>query len=124
MKTNFKTQSVLVVEDNADLRSLYVQIIELEGYRVLEAENGKIALEILKNKSEMPGLILLDLMMPIMDGWEFLKARASDSKFKNIPTVICSASKENLPTDVEVLTKPVDFNMLVALLRKIGEVKQ
>lgn len=65
-------KSVLIVEDDADLRDAYVMILESEGIHTFSAENGAVALEMLKNQSD-PGIIFLDLRMPVMDGIEFLK---------------------------------------------------
>lgn len=64
--------SVLIVEDDNDLRDAYVMILESEGYPVFSAKNGEDALSIIKEKGQ-PGLIFLDLRMPVMDGIEFLK---------------------------------------------------
>lgn len=66
-------KSVLIVEDDADLREAYVMILESEGIPVMAAENGKIALETIEQYGQ-PGVIFLDLRMPVMDGIEFLKA--------------------------------------------------
>lgn len=66
-------KSVLIVEDDADLREAYVMILESEGIPVMAAENGKVALETIE-KNGHPGVIFLDLRMPVMDGIEFLKA--------------------------------------------------
>lgn len=70
MKSN---RHVLVVDDHADTRDLVCALLRIEGYRVSEAENGKVALELLIADAEtVPSLIILDLEMPVMTGWEFL----------------------------------------------------
>jgi CheY-like chemotaxis protein len=69
---------ILVVEDNDDIRDLLVQVLDEEGYEVDCAENGKEALEKLAARPSDPSLVLLDLMMPTMNGWEFLEARKKD----------------------------------------------
>lgn len=66
-------ETVLIVEDDADLRDAYVMILESEGIKTFSAENGAVALELLKSHGD-PGIIFLDLRMPVMNGIEFLKA--------------------------------------------------
>ncbi len=107
---------VLIVEDNADLRMLYEQAMSGEGYTTASAANGKEALELLRNGT-IPRIILLDLMMPVMDGWQFLKERAADSALAAIPVVVCSASKENIPDAVPFLRKPVELDALLQVAR-------
>lgn len=65
-------KSVLIVEDDNDLRDAYVMILESEGFDTYAAENGQVALDLLNQKGD-PGIIFLDLRMPVMDGIEFLK---------------------------------------------------
>lgn len=65
-------KSVLIVEDDEDLRDAYVTILRSEGLDVSSAENGKVALDMLRKDGD-PGVIFLDLRMPVMDGLEFLK---------------------------------------------------
>jgi two-component system, response regulator, stage 0 sporulation protein F len=82
------TRSVLIVEDDNDLRDAYVMILESEGYHVVSAENGEVALSIINEKGH-PGLIFLDLRMPVMDGIEFLK-RYEAEKHPNTEIVVFS----------------------------------
>jgi CheY-like chemotaxis protein len=111
------TREVLIVEDDLDIRDTLAQILEFEGYRVHGAENGKEALEKLHNGSK-PGLILLDLMMPVMDGWQFRVEQKKDSNLSNIPVVIISADgragqKANEIGAVGYLLKPVELETLL-----------
>ena len=110
---------VLVVDDNEDLRLLYTHALRCEGYSTSTAVNGQDALVSLKDPStEKPHLILLDLMMPVMDGWEFLKAKSSSGEIADIPVVVCSAAPDQrLPKDVPVLRKPIDLGRLVDVVR-------
>src|SRR5436305_15171872 len=64
---------VLVVDDDSYIRDVVAQLLESEGYRVEEATNGVEALTIVNDATRRPDLILLDLMMPVMDGWEFAR---------------------------------------------------
>jgi CheY-like chemotaxis protein len=81
---------VLVVDDDADIRETVSLILEDEGYDVASAGDGASALAELRD-GPRPGLILLDLMMPVMDGWQFREAQLSDPSLAAIPVVVLSA---------------------------------
>lgn len=85
-----KCKTILVADDNDDIREAIVDALESEGYPVFSARNGKEALNLLK---EIPGptLVLLDLMMPVMNGWEFLDAQKQDAKLISHQVVTISA---------------------------------
>jgi signal transduction histidine kinase/DNA-binding response OmpR family regulator len=80
---------VLVVDDDADFRELARRILEREGYTVIEAENGRAALDRLRDTT--PGAILLDLMMPEMDGFDFVEAVRTNSAWRSLPVVVITA---------------------------------
>jgi hypothetical protein len=80
---------VLVVDDDAGIRQLLRRILEEEGYSVVEAHNGRAALE--RMSERVPGAILLDLMMPEMDGFEFVDALRAREAWRQIPVVIVTA---------------------------------
>jgi CheY-like chemotaxis protein len=80
---------VLVVDDDADFRELARRILEREGYTVVEAENGRAALDRLRDTT--PGAILLDLMMPEMDGFDFVEAVRANSAWRSLPIVVITA---------------------------------
>ena len=82
-------KTVLVVEDDAALRQSLLEFLGDEGYRGLGAENGRQALDLL-DRIEPPSLILLDLMMPVMDGWAFLAAREAAGRQGEAPVVLLS----------------------------------
>lgn len=86
------THAVLVVDDNHDIRVALSDILEDEGYAVLHAENGLEALDQLRKARPTPCLILLDLMMPKMDGAGFLRVQRTDPAISSIPVVIVSAN--------------------------------
>jgi CheY-like chemotaxis protein len=88
--------SILLVEDDLDIRACVFALLSAQGYGVTIAENGRAALEQLGESPE-PALILLDLKMPIMDGWEFLRAQHADRRFAHIPVLISTNSL--LPED-------------------------
>lgn len=108
---------VLVIEDNEDLRMLYERALRNEGYPTHLAENGQIALQHLEQSRAaglaLPRAIILDLMMPVMDGWTFLIEREKDLDFKKIPLLICSAAKDAPPEGFRFLRKPIQLDELL-----------
>jgi CheY-like chemotaxis protein len=113
-------KTVLVVEDTEDLRDLFIEVIRHAGYRVLGAENGAEALEILGSEVTDPCLVLLDMMMPVMDGPMFLNALQQSHRVASLPIVALSAAV----TDKDVqgarrfVRKPVSPDVLIALVRE------
>src|SRR5439155_12214990 len=82
---------VLVVEDNGEVRQALVALLEAEGYHVAEAVDGVSALRLLRTGAVQPCLIVLDLMMPRMSGWDFRMEQSSDLRLADIPVVVVSA---------------------------------
>ncbi|MGZ3709088.1 MAG: response regulator, partial [Bdellovibrionota bacterium] len=114
-------QSILIVEDDTDIRETLQQILELEGYTVLTASNGQEALDLLPQVAR-PCLILLDLMMPVMNGWEFLelKKKSDDISLATIPVVVVSAAGERakqIPAS-GFIKKPIELESLIQSVRK------
>jgi two-component system, chemotaxis family, chemotaxis protein CheY len=110
---------VLIVEDDEDLREMMAQILALEGFETATATNGREALEYLK-RDDAPQLILLDLMMPVMDGWEFQRERSRDPVLAGVPVVVLSALDETRAVGAashEFLKKPLDFDRLLQLVK-------
>ena len=111
--------SVMIVEDDRDTREMLGRFLELEGFDVRTAANGQLALEALQEDSE-PCVILLDLMMPVMNGWQFRERQVSDPRFSRIPVVVVTAAgpREDIP-EINAdgwLSKPVDFDRLLATI--------
>ncbi len=116
-------KSVLIVEDDFEIRSTLCDVLNSEGYDVLGAENGQIALDLLNNSEKLPGLIIVDLMMPIMDGYEFRNHQLKNEKFSSIPTVLFSADgqlphKAQAAGITEFIRKPIDLDDLYSLVKK------
>jgi CheY-like chemotaxis protein len=113
---------VLIVEDHPRVREALSSLLDSDGYRVLKAGNGREALELLDAGAELPCLVLLDLVMPIMDGREFLKARAQDPTLGRIPVVVLSAGARD-GQDIEgvaaCLRKPASPDKLLRLLGRL-----
>jgi CheY-like chemotaxis protein len=109
---------VLVVEDDHDVRVAVRLILEDEGYQVESATDGRRALERLEC-SERPDLILLDLMMPGMDGWEFATRLRAHPRLRSIPIVIISAFDELPPPGVVAfLRKPLKSDAVLQLAER------
>src|SRR5262245_40170839 len=84
------SRDILLIEDDVDIRTILKDALEWEGYRVYTASNGQEGIDILP-EIPAPGLILLDLMMPIMNGWEFADALETYHPYSDIPIVTISA---------------------------------
>lgn len=117
-------RSVLVVEDDGDIRMLLVDLLEDAGYRVAEARDGREALEILESGKSLPDVVILDLMMPVMDGIEFRKAQLRNRTWAEIPVVLISADQRAMErcgglTFAAFLPKPVGAKELLAALTRI-----
>jgi len=80
---------ILIVEDNQDNRELIVKALKINGYKLIEAVDGEEAIE--KAKSERPDLILMDLFIPKIDGYEVTRRLKGNDEFKNIPVIACTA---------------------------------
>lgn len=120
-------KQILIVEDDEDIRNQVAQALEAEGYRILTAENGRRALDILLElpTEELPGCMILDLMMPIMDGKTLLDIINRDYKerFGGINVLIATAkgspvNPTSVPDVVEKLQKPFDLDELYQMVEK------
>jgi CheY-like chemotaxis protein len=115
--------SVLVVEDDEDTRDLIVEVLREDGYVVDQAADGFEALEGLRHAAQTPALILLDLMMPVMNGWEFLEARTDDPRLATIPVLVLSADPtRQLAAEhrvVAIIGKPFELARLLRLVRAV-----
>ena len=119
----FKTKKVLLVDD--DMRNVFAlsKILQDRGIEVIKSENGKNALEMLEKHSHID-LVLMDIMMPEMDGYEAMKHIRSQSKFKNLPVIALTAKamKEDKQKCIDAgandyITKPIDVERLLSLMR-------
>jgi CheY-like chemotaxis protein len=116
------SHSVLVVDDDADIRSCLADILEYEGYQVKTAVNGRDALGILREWH--PNAIMLDLMMPILDGWAFLDRQRADPQLADIPVIVMSAShtldSESQQRAVEMVQKPFELDTILSKLAEVA----
>jgi len=108
-------RTVAVVDDDTDLRETLGELLAEEGYQPRLFDNGRAALEFLRGGGS-PDLILLDLMMPEMNGWQFREAQLGDERLRAIPVVVMTASRglEGAPIAAqEILYKPVGLGQLI-----------
>lgn len=103
---------ILVVEDDDEVRRALVALLQSDGYTTVEAADGVSAFRLLRSGAVRPCLIVLDLMMPRMDGWDFCAAQQQDDAFASIPVVVMSAhplaSQAARLGTAAVLLKPAD----------------
>ena len=108
---------ILIVEDNQDNRELIVKALRINGYKLIEAVDGEEAIE--KAKGERPDLILMDLFIPKIDGYEVTRRLKGNDEFKNIPVIACTAHA--MKGDMEdalaagcdgYIPKPIDVRQL------------
>lgn len=110
---------LLVVEDDADYSQILCEMLQEAGYRVESAMHGVAALARLRDGTK-PALILLDLMMPVMDGWSFMAALKEDSAFATIPVIVTTGGGDRVlhsaPVSAAYLNKPINRERLLAMI--------
>lgn len=111
----------MVADDDDDTREMLGTLLRAKGYRVVEASNGRDAIEV--TLREAPGLVLLDLSLPVVNGLSVIRRLRDEFQFVDVPLVIVSGYDEHFETALaagcnEYLTKPVDFERLDALLKR------
>ena len=115
---------ILVIEDDPGVRNGIANIIENEGYAVVSCPDAETALERLHTGADLPRMILLDFLMPHMDGWAFLRERQKDVRLRSIPVLGMSASqtlldRQDPPDDVdEFLRKPFNVDAMLRSIEK------
>ena len=108
--------TVLLVEDHPDVRDMMSLALQFAGHRVVTAANGRDALEVLHR--ERPCVVLLDLMMPVMDGWQFQAALEQDRATREVPLIVISALPDvsgRIPAAAH-LAEPVDIDQMLELV--------
>jgi CheY-like chemotaxis protein len=115
-------QHILVVDDDPAIRDVVADILEISDYAVQTAVNGAEALE--KIRKDKPAAVLLDLMMPVMDGWEFLRVCRQEMPCAHLPIVVMSAAREASDVADELgaqafLPKPFELNAMLSLVGRV-----
>jgi CheY-like chemotaxis protein len=115
-------KQILVVEDDLDILDTFIQVLEMAGYAATGAVNGQDALDKLVTEPR-PCMILLDLMMPVMTGWELHARLAADPILASIPVVFVSAAGElsgiEAPKPAAYLRKPVEVKVLLETVQRL-----
>jgi CheY-like chemotaxis protein len=114
-------KTILVVDDDLDIRETLAELLQDEGYTVVLAAHGGEALDVLR-RNPRPALILLDLMMPIMNGWQFRAEQQRDPEIAGIPVVIISAAARDDAISglgpAQFLKKPINLDQLLAAVEE------
>jgi CheY-like chemotaxis protein len=115
-------RSILIVEDDSDLREALSAVLRDEGYFVAMAADGREALDRLRRQWR-PSLILLDLTMPVMNGWQFRAEQRQDPALSGIPVVVLSAgehlAEQMVPLGIkDYVRKPVELNHLLRTIER------
>jgi len=114
--------AIVVVEDDFDTRNAACAILNLAGFKALSVENGRAGLQLLATLDVQPCLILLDLWMPVMDGWSFYEHVARDRKLQSIPVIILTAYDPEVETEsMKWLRKPIGMDTLLEAVRSTVE---
>jgi CheY-like chemotaxis protein len=114
-------KNILLVEDDMGIRESMRQVLEMQGYIVITASNGKEGLDCLATLEAKPHLVILDLMMPEYNGWQFVDHARTHPHLKDVPVVICSAYPETAKTfkPAAIIEKPVEFNKLLETVKSV-----
>jgi DNA-binding response OmpR family regulator len=119
-----KKYKILVSEDNPDIRKILVMRLEINGYHVIQAQDGEEAMD--KIKQETPDLIMLDLMMPKISGFEVCRMVKFDDKYKDIPIIVLSALDQQGDREKAIengadayFIKPFDLELLLSKIKSL-----
>ena len=112
-------KKILIIEDDPDIREVIQDLLLMEGYDVQVAEQGREGLDLLTSALVLPDLIILDLMMPVMDGLELVQKLQQEPKLKTIKVVVLTAGGV-CPSEgiVDCLKKPIDADSLMAAVTR------
>jgi CheY-like chemotaxis protein len=115
-----RAKIVLLVEDDHDVRVALRRLLEEQGYEVWTAGDGRNAFDLLERAAELPDVIVVDLMMPVMDGWKLVDVLKHDARFVDVPVIVQSAFRELRPPDgiAGFLDKPIDEQALLSAVQR------
>lgn len=111
-------KTVMVVEDDALIREMVMHVLAGEGFTAIGASNGEEALRRLRQDPRTPSIILLDLMMPVMNGWQFRAKLLEDPALAEIPVIVMSAADDgDLPAEARI-AKPFGIDALLGAIAR------
>lgn len=108
---------VMIVDDERDIRDTLEEFFRDEGFDVATAANGVEALEQLA-QDDLPGTVLLDLVMPVLGGVEVYARMQADERLKKVPVIISTSDPSRAPSGVLIMKKPIDLNRLLLAVRQ------
>jgi chemosensory pili system protein ChpA (sensor histidine kinase/response regulator) len=111
---------VAIVEDDSEFRNMLRELLEEEQYRVVAVANGAEALEKLRGDT-LPNVILLDVSMPVMDGFDFLRYRSEDPQLATVPVVLVTNAKPHERPTIgvnDVVRKPIDIDEILFAIKR------
>jgi CheY-like chemotaxis protein len=113
-------KKILIIEDDADTKEALRDILESRGYEVYTASDGADGLELLRRLKPRPCLVVLDLMMPNFNGWDFLDVQRNDPNLCTLPVAVCSAYVESAKAirPSAVIPKPIQLPLLLKTVEK------
>lgn len=120
--TGGRASNVFIVDDDGDFRAVLAELLRGEGCKVYEAENGELALRMLR--VVLPDLVFLDLVMPVKDGWALFAEMRARPELRNVPVAVLSAVADAGPfPGARVLKKPITLPVLLELLDEVDRVR-
>jgi CheY-like chemotaxis protein len=108
---------VLIVEDETESRETLRDLLELEGYTVETAPNGRAALEVMATLE--PCVVLLDLFMPVMDGWQVIDRLRTDGRLGKMNVLVMTSAAHRAPADLPVFEKPLNLEKLMRIVETV-----
>lgn len=111
--------TVLVVEDEVESRETLRDVLELEGFRVRTAANGREALDTLNASGDEICIVLLDLFMPVMDGWGVIAQLQADGRLPSMKIVIITSAAHKAPAGLPVFEKPLDLEKVIGAVQRL-----
>lgn len=123
MGQNETSGHILIIDDSPDAQALLTILLQSRGYKIDCTSNGEEALRLLQSSNELPDVILLDLRMPIMDGFDFLELQRENPRIKDIPIVIMSGDEDieltRAKTHVaDILLKPLHISSIIEAVER------
>jgi DNA-binding response OmpR family regulator len=116
MDSSVDTACIVLVEDDPDIQEAVRDMLTAAGYTITVANNGREALAHLKDTERLPCLVIMDVFMPEMNGYELLKLLRSQDRFVTLPVAVCSASDDPPPGAARYLKKPFELASLIGVV--------